>query len=354
MKHIIMTILTLLVVLSQTVFAEDTIKVLMHESPYDPLPSLEASKIDSVRGELFINGHFYSGSLEVLKDKNGLYVINNLPFEEYIEGVVAAELGREWEAEALKAQAVISRTYAAFYKNYNSGNSFHITSSPLHQVYKGKNEDPLIAYAVRATAGEILTYDNLPIKSFFHAACAGKTEFPEEVWKESYPYLTSVDCYGRNAPYDNWQRRVSIKEISGALGIGSLKDINIASYTATGRAKTVTIITGGDKSGGSAIEVKATELRKLLGYRELPSTKFSLVKTGDDIIFTGRGFGHGVGLSQWGALEMAKQGKNYREILAHYYPGTTLKNSEELHDKDLASINIKQGTKEQRGKDTTY
>ena len=336
MKHIVITILTLLVVLSQSVLAEDTIKVLMHESPYGPLPSPDASNIDSLTGELFINGHFYSGSLEVLKDNNGLYVVNNLPFEEYVEGVVAAEIGREWESEALKAQAVISRTYAAFYKNYNSGSSYHITSGTLHQVYKGKNEDPLITYAVKATAGEILTYDNLPIKSFFHAACEGKTEFPEEVWKESYPYLSSVECYGRNAPYDNWQRRFSIKKIAGVLGIGSLKEISIASYTATGRVKTLTIITGGDKSGDSSIVIEATKLRKLLGYTELPSTKFSLERTDDDIIFSGKGFGHGVGLSQWGALEMAKQGKNYREILAHYYPGTILKNSEELANRDMA------------------
>ncbi len=335
MKHIAVTVLALLFVLLRPVFAEDTIKVLMHESPNDPLPSPEAPKIDSLTGELFINGHFYYGSLDVLKDKNGLYVINNLPFEEYIEGVVAAEIGREWETEALKAQAVISRTYATFYKNFNSGNSFHITSSILHQLYKGKNEDPLITDAVKATVGEILTYHNLPIKSFFHSTCGGKTEYPEEVWKESYPYLNSVDCYGRNAPYDNWQRSFSLKEISDALGMGNIKEISIASYTSTGRVKML-LITGQDKSGDSIMEIEATELRRLMGYKELPSTQFSLERTGNDIIFTGKGFGHGVGLSQWGALEMARQGKNYREILAHFYPGTILKHSGELSYQDMA------------------
>lgn len=335
-RHIVITITTLLFVFSLPVFAEDTIRVLMHESPNDPLPSAEASKIDSLTGELFINGHFYSGSLEILKDKEGLYVINDLPLEEYVEGVVAAEIGREWETEALKAQAVISRTYAAFYKNYNSGNSFHITSSTLYQLYKGKNEDPLITYAVKATAGEILTYHNVPIKSFFHATCEGKTELPEEVWKKSYPYLISVECYDRNAPYDNWQRSFSLDKISAALGTGDIKEINISSHTTTGRVKALSM-TIQDKSGYSNIEIKATELRRLLGYKELPSTQFSLARTGDDVIFTGRGFGHGVGLSQWGALEMAREGKNYREILAHYYPGTTLKNSVELSYQNVAS-----------------
>jgi len=335
LRHIVIAIFTLLLLLSQTVAAEDTIRVLMHGSPYDPLPSPEASKIDSLDGELFINGQFYYGSLEVFKDKNGLYVISILPFEEYIEGVVAAEIGREWEAEALKAQAVISRTYAAFYRNNNASGSFHITSSSLHQLYKGKNEDPLIMDAVKATAGEILTYQNLPIRSFFHSTCGGKTEYPEEVWKESFPYLTSVECYDGNTPYDNWQRSFSLKDISSVLGTGTIKDISISSYTATGRVKTL-LITWQDTPGAATSVIKATELRRLLGYKELPSTQFSMARTGNSIVFTGRGFGHGVGLSQWGALEMARQGKNYREILSHYYPGTILKNSGELLYRNVA------------------
>ncbi len=337
MKHIALTILTLFFILSQPVLAEDTIKVLMLDSPYDPLPSENAENIDYLTGKVFVNGQFYTGSIEVLKDKNGLHVINNLPFEEYIEGVVASEIGQAWELEALKAQAVISRTYAIYYKNHNSGNNFHITSSILHQLYKGKNTAPLISYSVKATAGEILTYNGMPIKAFFHAACEGKTEPPEEVWVEGYPYLKSVDCNNGNTPYDNWQRIFSIKKISDALGIGNLKEIIISSYTSTGRVKTLKMVIEGDKSADSGIEVKATDIRKALGYKELPSTRFSLTIKGKDIIFTGKGYGHGVGLSQWGALEMAKQGNNYREILAHYYPGTTLKNSEEIIYQKLAS-----------------
>ncbi|MEW6600268.1 MAG: SpoIID/LytB domain-containing protein [Nitrospirota bacterium] len=335
MKHIVITVFTVLFLFSQPVAADDIIKVLILESPDAPLPSPDASKIDSLNGELFINGQLYSGALEVLKDQNGLYVINSLPFEEYIEGVVAAEIGREWETEALKAQAVISRTYAVFYRNYNAGNAFHITSGTLHQLYKGKNEDPLITDAVKATAGEILTYHDQPIKSFFHSTCASKTELPEEVWKESYPYLTSVDCNSRNTPYDSWQKSFSLKAIAGALGTGYIKEIAISSYTATGRVKTLTI-TSQEKTGDVVTVIKATELRRVLGYKELPSTQFSLARTGNTIVFTGKGYGHGVGLSQWGALEMARQGKNYREILSHFYPGTILKNSGEISFHNMA------------------
>jgi len=337
MKYKILCIFSLLLFFAKSAFADNAIRVLMNESHSGSLPSAEAESIDRFTGKLFHNGHLYSGSLEVLKDKNGLYVIKNVPFEEYIEGVVASEIGLDWEIEALKAQAVISRTYAMFFKNRNAGNRFHITSSIRHQVYKGENRDPLIAYAVKATKGEVLTYKNMPIKAFFHATCVGKTEHPDEVWEESLPYLRSVECNGNNSPYDSWQRTFSKAEIAAALGTGSIKDLSIASYTATGRVKTVRIIAGGNRTGHSGREVKATDLRKLLGYKELPSTNFSLTIKGGDIIFAGKGYGHGVGLSQWGALEMARQGKKYREILSHYYPGTALKNSDALPYRDLAS-----------------
>jgi stage II sporulation protein D len=189
----------------------------------------------------------------------------------------------------------------------------------LHQVYKGDNTDPLIAQAVEGTKGEVLTYNDNPINALYHATCEGKTELPEEVWAESYPYMHSVECNGVNAPYESWQKMFSFEQISKTLGIDGIKGIDIVSYTATGRAKTLKIFTE-----TSEMEIKSTELRKLLGYRALPSTLFSIIKNDTGVIFNGKGYGHGVGLSQWGALEMARKGKTYTEILAHYYPGTAI------------------------------
>lgn len=316
--------------------AEDTIKVLMLEDPYAALPSGDARSIDQFTGEIFINGQFYTGRLEVMKDAGGLYVINTLPFEDYIEGVLASEIGNTWEEEALKAQAVISRSYATFYRARNRENLFHVTSGILHQLYSGANTDPLISRAVRETAGEILTFGGQPVKAFFHSACEGKTEVPEEVWQESYPYLQSVDCNDKNGPYDSWLRTFTRKEIAAALGEEQVQDMSISSFTVTGRVKTLRV--AGENSSGQAqdMEVKATDLRRLLGYKRLPSTSFTLAKRGDEFLFIGTGNGHGVGLSQWGALEMARQGKNYREILAHYYPGTTLQKMDDLLPPELA------------------
>jgi len=286
---IVLLLLTSCFFLSPLSFAGDTIRVLMLDDPKDA-PLIEERVIE-------------------------------LPFEKYIEGVVAAEIGEEWDIEALKTQAVISRTYAVYYKETNAGKSYHLTSTVLHQVYKGENTDPWIALAVKETEGEILTYEGKPIEAFYHSTCGGKTELPEEALGKSHPYLKSLICVDESSPYYNWERRFSLKEIERALGIRGIKDISIASFTSTGRVRTLKIIIEDSKA---LIEIKAVDLRTLLGYRELPSTLFTIKVTGEEITFTGKGYGHGVGLSQWKALEMAMEGKDYREILEYFYPGTTL------------------------------
>jgi stage II sporulation protein D len=306
--------------LSSLSVAEDTIRVLIVENPQVPLLKPDAEKMGSLKGDVFINGHVYSGLFDVRRDENGLHFINILPLEKYIEGVVAAETGEDWAIEALKAQAVISRTYAIYQKNLNAGKDYHITSSVLHQVYKGDIADQRIKRAVKETEGEIVTYEGKPIKAIYHSSCKGKTELPEVVWGEEYPYLRSVLCMDNASPYEHWTRRYTFEEMEEMLGINGIRDIRITSFTSTGRVKMLKVF-----AEASELDIRAVDLRRLLGYKELPSTQFTLTISGRDIIFEGSGYGHGVGLSQWGALEMARQGWSYREILEHYYPGTILK-----------------------------
>ncbi len=125
------------------------------------------------------------------------------------------------------------------------------------------------------------------------------------------------------SPYCVWERRIPVAELEKALDVSGFKGIKIGSYTTTKRVRTVDIA-----HSGGMLTVKATDLRKLLGWKRLPSTSFTVTRDGDTLVFDGQGYGHGVGLCQWSALQMAREGKTYRQILSYFYPGTTLQKYE--------------------------
>jgi len=304
-----------------TAFAETNIKVLIVNEVYPKIPAKneKIEKLGSMRGDLLVMGSRYTGNIDVWKGEGGLYLINELPIEDYVKDVVVAEVGSNWEMEALKAQAVISRTYAVYQKRMNGDSIYHIASSVLHQVYKGNNPDVRVAYAVAETSSEILTFDNKPIEAFYHSTCGGKTENPEDVFGKSYPYLKSLESSCEISPYSAWEKRIELAEIEKALNLSGIKEISIKTYTSTNRVKQLNIV---NNSGMTTIN--ATDLRKALGWSRLPSTNFSVTRDGDSMIFEGKGYGHGVGLCQWGALQMAREGKNYKEILSFFYPGTII------------------------------
>jgi stage II sporulation protein D len=201
----------------------------------------------------------------------------------------------------------------------NGGSLYHIASSVLHQVYKGNSSDVRIAYAVAQTEGQILTFNGKPIEAFYHSTCGGKTENPEDVFGKSYPYLKSVESDCSISPYWTWQRKVPLAEIETALNISGIKAISIHSSTPAERVKQLKIT-----SDSGTTVINATDFRKALGWSRLPSTKFNLSIENDSILFEGKGYGHGVGLCQWSALKMALEGKNYKEILSFFYPGTII------------------------------
>ena len=167
--------------------------------------------------------------------------------------------------------------------------------------------------------GEILTYEGKPIEALYHSTSGGRTENPEEVFGKSYPYLKSVESNCELSPYWVWERKIPKEEIEKALNMKGIKGVTINSYTSTGRAKELLI----EKESDQAV-LKATEFRKLLGWSRLPSTNFNIKVNGNSITFEGKGYGHGVGLCQWSALQMAREGKSYKEILSFFYPGTEI------------------------------
>ena len=303
------------------------IKVLILDDVFQNIPAKDEAlqKMGKLKGDLLVNGTHYPGNIEIWKGKDSLYLINELPLEEYIKNVVSAEVGQNWDMEALKVQAVISRTYALYQRNKNNTNgNYDLTSSVLHQVYKGSSVDARISYAVMNTEGEVLTYNGNLIEAFYHSTSSGMTEDPMEVFGKSYPYLRPVESSCEVSPYWIWERRIPAEEIEKALDIKGIKGIQIKSYTTTHRVKTVDI---SHSSGILNLETK--ELRKLLGWSRLPSTNFTVSPDRGSYIFEGKGYGHGVGLCQWSALQMSREGMTYRQILDYFYPGTKLEKYED-------------------------
>jgi stage II sporulation protein D len=307
-------------ILSQTHAAEN-IKVLIVNDIYSKIPSKneKIDKLGSMKGDLLVMGTRYTGDIDIWKGNNGLYIVNELPIEEYVKDVVAAEVSPDWDMESLKAQAVVSRTYALYQKRMNGNSIYHIASSVIHQVYKGNNPDVRVSYAVSQTQGEVLTYNGKTIEAFYHSTCGGMTENPEDVFGKSYPYLKSLESSCELSPYSFWERSIEFEEIEKALNLQNIQEISIKSYTASKRVKQLEIT----YHSGKTI-ISANDLRKALGWNRLPSTNFHMTRNGDTLIFEGKGYGHGVGMCQWCALRMSREGKNYKEILTYFYPGTAI------------------------------
>jgi stage II sporulation protein D len=271
-----------------------------------------------------INGKKYRGLVEVLPADRGLLVVNQLPLEDYLVGLINCEISSQWPIEAVKAQAVIARTYAIYQRENRKNSLYHLESSVLDQVYEGCGiEDSRAVRGVRDTAGEVLTYKGAVIQAFYHSSCGGHTEAAANVWGASADYLQGVDCkYCLSAPSIKWELTLPYRKIESLLKAGGyqlagLREIRPGGRNRSGRLTEVVLLT--DKGKFSLNSVK---FRKALGYGVIKSTNFDVMNGDDNARFTGAGYGHGVGLCQWGAKQRAGDGFDCREILSYYYPGT--------------------------------
>lgn len=247
----------------------------------------------------------------------------NIPLEEYVIGVVGSEMPALFNSEALKAQAVTARTYAL--KKISMGGTLTATTSD--QVYKTNDQlramwgNSFDAYynkvksAVLTTKGEVMTYNGSYIDALYFSTSNGKTEDPIYVWGYTEPYLKSVDSkWDIGKTFFSATKTISKSEISSKLGVNltSISDITINSLTAGGRVNSITI---------AGKEFSGVQVRMLLGLR---SADFTISESGNDIVFATKGWGHGVGMSQYGANGMANAGYNYLQILKHYYTGVSV------------------------------
>ncbi|MBK9517869.1 MAG: SpoIID/LytB domain-containing protein [Anaeromyxobacter sp.] len=250
----------------------------------------------------------------------GLTVIEELPLDDYVAGVLSGELPRSFPPEAQKAQAVAARSYALIRKieAEAAGRGWHLGAGVLSQVYAGAAPNPVARAAADATRGEVLVSGNEPVEAFFHAACGGATEGGLAALGRDLPYLASVPCGRCNgAPGARWKLTRSGAELARAVGLASpVSAVRVLERSPSGRAARVELA-----AGGRTVTLAAADLRQRLGYGALASLAFEVSARRGGFTFEGRGQGHGAGLCQWGAAGLARQGKDYLEILAHYYPG---------------------------------
>ena len=275
---------------------------------------------------LRIFGKGYRGTFDIFVQQGRIVVVNEIPLEEYLVGVITSEIASSWPEEAIKAQAVIARTYALTKKRERQAGRFHLESTVMDQVYNGVDrDDDKARKGVRDTSAEVLTYEGKTIQAFYHANSGGQTESALNAFGVDIPYLRGVECmYGLMYPGSRWEWTVSAKRLTellqaGGASLSAANEIIPGEMNNRGRRVSVTIITDRGQ-----IIMPGTKFRMMVGSTLLKSTNFSVLHSGDNFVFTGAGYGHGVGLCQYGMKQRALDGFSYAEILSYYYPGTTL------------------------------
>ena len=290
-----------------------------------------------------VGGKEYRGKILIVNSSGKLSVINVLPVEDYLKGVVPHEIGKLDSSmfEALKVQAVAARTYA--YRHYNSriAQGFDVYATVQDQVYNGSSgESPLTNAAIDSTKNLVLTYNGNLVEAYYHSTCGGYTEGVETWGLSPVPYLQSqndmknADSAWCTGPHSSWKKVYSEKELvamfkrnfkearaEGKANFGGIQQIEVKSRLPGGRVAELEVLT--DKG---IFTVRGDRTRWLFkeGSKILPSSKFKVEKNGKVWILDGSGFGHGIGMCQMGTRERAKAGQTFDTILKAYYPGTVL------------------------------
>jgi len=276
----------------------------------------------------------YRKQIDIIRTKaNHFLVVNTLDLESYVKGVLYHEVSHRWPLNAIKAQAVATRTYALYQVKQNKELTFDVTSDIYSQVYGGKSAEryrPSIA--ANRTRGQILTFQGNVLPAYFHSNCGGHTEDAKELWEHDFPPLSGVQCgFCTNKPNYQWKKNFQSKDIQDKLNragikIGLIKDISAVGRTKTGRVKNLKITS----RDGKTVALSGAKFRDIVGPNILKSNYYTIDMKGYYFDVSGLGWGHGVGMCQWGAYQMSKERHTYTRILAYYYPGTQITKISEL------------------------
>jgi stage II sporulation protein D len=276
---------------------------------------------------IYAGGKLYRGSLEVKWRAGGLVVVNTLDIEEYLYGVVPKETPTQWEMAALRAQAIVARTYALYKRTRQANRDYDVAAQYIRdQHYEGFSaEHPRTTQAVYDTRGLVLTCYGELIPTYYHAESAGYTEDSEHVWSSSHPCLRAVKAQMHPAsPYLQWSASLSVQDIRAALAkhgykVGAVRRLEPIERSPTGR---ITLLKIGHTSGETVM--RGSDFRLAVGPEIIRSTRFTVQVRDGRAFFNGQGWGHGVGLCQWCSQGMAESGYDHEAILTHYYQGAKL------------------------------
>jgi len=280
-------------------------------------------------GYVWIGDRWYRGRALLSVQDGEILAVNYVDLDEYLYSVVGSEMPSNWPLEALKAQAVAARSFALHKRNTQGNARYDLGDTTTWQVYKGIGaETTSTQAAVSQTAGQVLTYNGSIIEAVFHSSSGGHTENVEDVWSQPLPYLRGVADFDQYAPVFQWQETFSASQMRQRItGVGNIISMTPVSVTPQGRVREMKIIGDAGQRVLSGNELRrALDLRSSL-FRVAPAggssggNKSSVPTT---FVVQGRGFGHGLGLSQWGAYGLASQGYNYQQILGHYYQNAGL------------------------------
>ncbi|MBF0593706.1 MAG: SpoIID/LytB domain-containing protein [Candidatus Omnitrophica bacterium] len=300
-------------------------KIRIGDKVYDSQRLIIDPRLDA---SLRVNDKHFRGMLIIINTGTALTVVNSIEIEQYIRGVLYHEISDKWPMEAISAQAVATRTYAFYSIEKFAARDYDVTNDVYSQVYGGKTAERYRTnLAVKNTKGLVLTYKGKIFPAFFHANSGGITEDASELWDIDLPPLKGgiESPYSVNSPHYRWKRNFRLKDIQDALEksgvkVGTIKEIKIKERNKSGRIRKLEVT---DRDGKSTI-IEGKIFRDALGPNVLKSNLYDVEMKGYYVDLIGHGWGHGVGMCQWGAYNMARMRFTYPDILKFYYPGSEL------------------------------
>jgi len=312
--------------LRPTLVALDKGKLRLGARVYDPVRLIIAPRREDL---VSVNDKHFRGNIIIINNHGeNITVVNSIELEQYIRGVLYHEISDKWPLEAIKAQAVATRTFAIYSMEKFAAHDYDVTNDVYSQVYGGRNSERYRTnVAVRRTRGEVLTYNGKIFPAFFHANSGGVTEDASELWDIDIPPLKGgvQSPFSVDSPHYRWRQNFRLKAIQDALNargyhLGLIQEIRVEERNKSGRVRKLRVIT----RDGKEELVEGKLFRDIIGPNVLKSNKYDIEMKGWFVDFVGYGWGHGVGMCQEGAKHMALNGKNYKKILRQYYPGTSI------------------------------